>query len=125
MLNVIAESRRFQGCSHWGRSLRPQSILTVPSQAMPEVRPPREEVGDRHKTITSLCMTVLWQRCLKWQFGSEFDVLHRDFGLDALHALDTGQVIDLELPVIVQIARDDAQQEIAIPRHQMAFHDLR
>ena len=59
------------------------------------------------------------------QFRGELDLLHRDVGFYILNTLDPGQMIDLELPIVIEIAGHNAQQKIAIARHQVALDNLR
>jgi hypothetical protein len=48
------------------------------------------------------------------EFGGLLDALHRDFRLDALHPIASGQVSDLKAAVIVQVFGHDPQEEIAV-----------
>ena len=59
------------------------------------------------------------------QFRGELDLLHRDVGFYILNTLDPGQMIDLELPIVIEIAGHNAQQKVEIARHQVALDNLR
>ena len=58
------------------------------------------------------------------EFRRLLDALHRNFRLDALHPITSGQVSDLKAAVIVQVFRHDPQEEIAVARHQVALDHL-
>ncbi|KGC39929.1 hypothetical protein DO73_4924 [Burkholderia pseudomallei] len=58
-------------------------------------------------------------------FGRQLHLLQRNLGLHALHAANARQVLHLELPIVVDVGRHHAQQEIAVARHQMALDHLR
>jgi hypothetical protein len=58
------------------------------------------------------------------QFRRQLDLLHWDFGLNALYTLDAGQMVDLEPAIVVQVGRYHAQQKIAVSRHKMAFDNV-
>ncbi|CAN0639889.1 hypothetical protein BCEP27_130079 [Burkholderia cepacia] len=84
--------------------------------------------GDCHRAVTVRRPVVATPRArvaLRRQRRRQLDLLHRNVRLHAQHARDAREGFHLEAPVVVDIGRDDAQQEIAVARHQVAFDDFR